>query len=222
MPDEQNQNTDTPTQTAAPATQPSNGQPQITPEIQAIIDQRAAEAAQQAKNAAWAEARRTFEAKQKQSGGGNGNPSTPSNGSPATPAPDPFAILKLRDDFDDATSELTLSGDQKRFLRNLVMEKRPEDVAEYVTSFVKAWGTGKAATPATPAPENPAPKTPTQGPPVTGSGAPASPNVVTDDTPILRMSESDRIALRRRIGDAAYVERMRKEFRQNNVRVRFR
>lgn len=214
MADEQNpNNTDTTTQPAAPATQPAaTSTPAFT---QADIDA----AREQAKNAAWAEARRTFEKKQQASGG---TQATPSNTAQTAPV-DPLAILKLRDDFDDATSDLTLNSDQKKFLRNLVMEKRPDNVGEYVTSFVKAWGASKPATPATPAPETPAPKTTPQGPPVTGSGAPANPtHTVTEDTPILRMSDSDKIALRRKIGDVAFVERMRKEFKDGNVRVKFK
>jgi hypothetical protein len=220
MADEQNPNTDTTNTQAAPAQQPGTGSPQITPEIQAMIDAAKAEAAQQAKNAAWAEARRTFEAKQKQSGAQAPQTQAPKADAPASSGQDAMALIKLRDDFDDAVGDLSLTGAQKKFLRDMVMEKRPDDVGGYVSNFVQlsGWKAAGSSNPATPAPESPAPKT-HSGPPVTGSGAPANPtNVVTDDTPILRLSEDARKALLNRIGPAAYVERMRKEFR--TVRVR--
>jgi hypothetical protein len=219
MADEQNPNNDMTATQAAPAPQPGNGSPQITPEIQALIDAAKAEAAQQAKNAAWAEARRTFEAKQKPSGAQPPQQQATKD-TAAGNGQDALAIIKLRDDFDDAVGDLSLTGAQKKFLREMVMEKRPDDVSGYVSNFVQlsGWKAGTATTPATPASAPAAPQAP-QGPPVTGSGAPANPtNVVTDDTPILRLSNEAREALRRRIGDAAYVDRMRKEFR--TVRVK--
>lgn len=224
MADEQTPNTDTTAQPAAPATQPSAGAPQITPEIQALIDKAASEAAQQAKNAAWAEARRTFEAKSKTANGGQPpqppKPEPPPNGN----GQDALALIALRDAFDDATSDLTLTGAQKKFVRELVMKERPSDVADYVSNFVtmSGWNSkpvpaGPAAAPA-PAPTTTAAAAPTV--PVTSRATAPAPSGPTDDTPILSMSDADRKALIAKIGDIKYAERVLKEVARDNVRVR--
>lgn len=204
---------------AAPVTPPANpGTPSITPEVQALIDQARADERTKTSNSVWKQAREKYE-----KGNGGQPPPTQQQQPPKTEnpsnGPDALTILKLRDDFDDAIGDLSLSGAQKKFLRDMVMEKRPGDVGGFVSSFVEmsGWKAGGSSNPATPAPATPAPKAP-QGPPVTGSGAPANPTVTTDDTPLLKMSNEARESLRRRIGDVEYVKRMRTEFR--TVRVR--
>lgn len=206
---------------AAPAPQPAaNGAPAITPEIQALIDQARQDAATKAHNAAWKQARETF-AKQKPSAQ---QPARTED--PPAPAPtDALAIIKLRDDFDDAIGDLTLTGSQKKLLRETVMEKRPGDVAGYVRTFAEMAGWVKQPQPVNPTAAQPAqPSQPANpsAPPVTGNGAPSNPTRVTDDTPILRMSTADQIALRKQIGDRAFSERMMKEFREHGTRVRLR
>lgn len=141
-------------------------------------------------------------------------------------ASDALAIIQLRDDFDDAISELTLDGGQRKFLRGLVMEKRPTDVAQFVTETVSMLGLGKkpAATPAAPAngqtpPQTVNPATAPSGPPVTSRSAPPPSSAPTDDTPILSMSEVDREATRVKLGDLKFAERLMKELARDNVRV---
>lgn len=226
MDPESNPNTDTAHSPAAPAPQPSNGSPQVTPEIQALIDAAKAEAAQQAKNAAWAEARRAFEGKSK-ANGGQQQPAHPSTQTqqPAGNGADPAQVYMRLRTFDRAVDKYGLTDSARAILEGDFNAANPQDPAAWVSQRAEAfgWKAAGAATPATPAPDVPAPKTAPQGPPVTGSGAPANPNTtITDDTPILRMSDADKVALRRRIGDVAFVERMRKEFKENNVRVKFR
>jgi hypothetical protein len=130
------------------------------------------------------------------------------------------------DAFNDALSEFPFDKEQRRVVRDAARRENPADMDSFVANWGRMFGKapGQTAAPptTTPAAATTAPKTTPQAPPVTGAGAPAnSTTVVTDDTPILRMSEADRIALRRRIGDGPYVDRMRKEFRQGNVRVKF-
>jgi hypothetical protein len=141
----------------------------------------------------------------------------PQNTQPASvPAPAAYDAEALG----DALAEFQFDKEQRAEIRAAARRDGISDVDAFVAKWARMFGKqpGSAATPATPAPESPAPKT-HSGPPVTGSGAPANPtNVVTDDTPILRLSEDARKALLNRIGPAAYVERMRKEFR--TVRVR--
>lgn len=219
MADEAPPNTDTTTQTAAATQSPSATSSGFS---QADIDA----AAQRAHNAAWAEARRKYEA-----------PKTPSGGQPPATKQDTVTtqqpqavdvraeVARIRS-FERAAGGFGLSPAALELLEQDFNTANPQDPAAWVTQRATAFGWKQAgsATPATAtsATETPAPKITPHGPPVTGSGAPAnSTTVVTDDTPILRMSEADRIALRKRIGDGPYVDRMRKEFRQGNVRVKF-
>lgn len=212
-------------QPPAPAPQANgNGAPAITPDVQALIDAAARDAATKAHNAAWKQAREKYE-KPPANGGQPPKPSEPAQPPPNGNAADAFAsLIQLRDDFDDAVGELALESGQKKFLRNLVMEKRPSDVAQFVTETVSLLGLGKKPTPAAPAPgQQPAqsaqPAVP-NGPPITSRAAPPPAGAPTDDTPIMSMSEADRKALIAKIGDVKYAERMLKEMARDNVRVR--
>lgn len=198
----------TPPAPATPASPPTFTAEQLT-----YIEGEKAKAA----NAAAAAARRAEQGKKP--AGGEPAPQ-PRTESPA-PASDAIAILKLRDDFDDAISDLTLTGAQKKFMREHIMEKRPADVAGYVRTFADTLGLGKSTTPA-PAATTAAPTSAPQGAPVTSTAAPANPTTVTDDTPLLRLSDGDRQALLKRIGIKAYTDRMFSEFRANGTRVSFR
>lgn len=197
----------------------------ITPEIQAAIDAAARDAATKAHNAAWKQAREKYE---KPANGGHQQPPTPPKQDPPPNGngQDALAIIALRDAFDDAISDLSLSGAQKKFVRELVMKERPSDVADYVSNFVTLSGWNNKPTPAAPAtgsqPAQPANPASPAGPPVTSRGAPPPAGTPTDDTPILSLSESDRKALIAKIGDVKYAERMLKEMARDNVRVRSR
>lgn len=194
--------------------------PQFTPDQLAWIEGEKTRAS----NAAAAAARRAEQSRH----GNRGEPQQqpqPSNQAqqPQGNAADPAQVYMRLRTFDRAADKYGLSDAARAILEGDFNTANPQDPVGWVTQRAEAFGWKAAgpATPATPAPETPAAKTAPQGAPVTSSGAPANPTTVTDDTPILRMTEGDRIALRRRIGDAAYVERMRKEFREGNVRVRF-
>jgi hypothetical protein len=218
MADELTPNIDTPTTQAAPATQPTA--PATLALTQADVDA----AVQRAKDATWAEARRTFEGKQKQSGGGQ--PQQPKNEQPATPTPtvDVRAEINRIRAFERAAGVYGLSSDALGILEDDFNSANPQDPAAWVAKRASAFGwkpAGGGTNPATPAPA-PAPQVTSTGAPVSGGGAPSNPTKVTDDTPILRMSDEDREALRRRIGDFAYVDRMKKEFREHGTRVSFR
>lgn len=196
--------------------------PQFTPDQLAWIEAEKTRAS----NAAAAAARKAEQARLGRRGGEqDAQPPAPSNPQqPSGAASDPAQVYMRLRTFDRAVDKYDLPSSARDIIEADFNKASPQDPAEWVQQRAEAfgWKTRGSSNPATPAPETPAPKITPQGAPVTGTGAPANPTtVVTDDTPILRMTDSDRIALRRRIGDADYVERMRKEFRQNNVRVRF-
>ena len=147
----------TPPLPVAPAPQPAA--PTFT---QSDLDRVRAEAARQAHDAAWAEARKRYSSKPAPSAAEAPQPRTEPTPEPSAPQPDPLAILKLRDDFDDATADLQLAATQRRFLRERVMAERPSDVAAYVRGFVDVWGSKPAAPAATTNVTNPAPTTSAQ------------------------------------------------------------
>lgn len=224
MPDDPN-TPPMPPQPAAPAPQPDGtGTPAITPEIQALIDARAQDAATKAHNAAWKQAREKYE---KPASGGQQPPPPKPNEQPAHPPQNVAEVVRAETNrirsFERAVGQYGLDDNAIAMLEEDLNAANPSDPAEWVHKRAKAfgWKAGGSPTPATPAPANtPAPQTAPKGAPVTGGGAPANPTTITDDTPILRMSDADRIALANRIGVVAYVDRMRKEFK--NVRVRFK
>jgi len=142
---------------------------------------------------------------------------------PTAPSADPLAIIKLRDDFDDATADLNLPAAQRKFLREQVMTNRPADVAGYVRQFVDVWRPANASnvTP-NPAPASPPAVAPPS--PMPGGTPPAAP-VVTNDTPVLAIlrsdpSQVDRLAAD--LGPAKFADRVLAEFRKAGVRVRVR
>jgi hypothetical protein len=223
MSDDPNNSTPDNTQ-AALAPQPGNGTPSITPDVQALIEQARAEAAKQATDAAWKQARLKYE--KPASGGGQQPQTKPSD----THAPQPQTvdvraeINRIRS-FERAAGQYGLNGDALAVLEDDFNTANPSDPAEWVHRRAKAFGFkagGGASNPATPGTaETPAPtKITPQNPPVTGSGSPANPTTqLTSDTPILRMSDADRIAYARR-DPAGYVKRMREEFKTTRVRFR--
>lgn len=194
---------------AAPAPQPAA--PTITPEVQALIEA----AKSSAYNAGAKDARLALEAKFK-------SPPSAPPAAPPQPAPAPvdaLAILKLRDDFDDATADLGLPSVQKKFLREQVMATRPPDVSAFVRSFVDVWG---------PKPAAPAASTVTLNQPVTTPVTPHAPPVVSrpaapalqpvaDDAPILSMTPDQRIELERRIGNKAFTDRLMRELPNTRI-----
>lgn len=211
--------TETTTTTQAAETQPPNGQ-QTTGErtftqadVDRIVNERLARDRQRR-----AEPARTTSAQ------------TTTAPQASTQAPQSTTVTFDADTFNDVLSEFPFDREQRATIRDAARRENPTDIDGFVARWGRMFGKqpGRAAATTTTttqaaAETTTAPKTTPQGPPVTGSGAPANPtHVVTEDTPILRMSESDRVALLKRIGNAAYVERFRKELRSNNVRVKFR
>jgi hypothetical protein len=219
MADEQTPNTDTSTTTTAPATQsPAPTTPAFT---QADIDA----AAQRAANAAWAEARRTFEGKQKQTSGGQ--PQPPKNEQPAS-TPQPAAvdvraeIARIRS-FERAAGSYGLSADAIATLEEDFNAANPPDPTAWVQKRANAFGwkaAGAATQPPASTPVVPSPPAVPGTPPVTSRATPPPAGAPTDDTPIMSMSEGDRRALAAKIGDKAFAERHLKELVKGNTRIR--
>ena len=148
--------------TAEVADQPVTPPPALTAEaVQAMIEA----ATQRAFNSGAAAARREAEARQAKPKAETKTDTTPSADG------DTLSILALRDAFDDATGDLTLTAKQKKFLRDRVMKERPDDVAAFVGDAVEVMGVKTAQPPFTNAA---ATKDPTQKPTMPTTPAPAA------------------------------------------------
>ncbi|MBK7823411.1 MAG: hypothetical protein IPJ61_20710 [Tessaracoccus sp.] len=214
MPDDNATSDQTPPmQSAAPAPQPA---PAIT---QADLDRAVAAAAQKAHDAAWAESRRLRDAASKPPAAPAPQPRTDTT-EPQAHA-DPLAILKLRDDFDDATADLQLASPQRRFLREQVMATRPPDVAAFVRGFVDVWGSKPAAPAATTTNvTNPAPASPAH--PATAMLGTTPPVTVTSDTPLTSLGKTDLDAAIRRLGPHEFSKRWMSELASSGKRIPIR
>lgn len=201
---------------AAPAPQPSATS--ITPDIQAMIDA----AKQQAYNAGAAEVRRAFEAKGKPNGG-NERPAATSAASPHVDVSQEIARHRA---FDRAVGKYDLSDKALGIIEAEFAAAKPSDPTAWFSERAEAFSFkrhGQSAASVTPPPATaPAAAPQPSGPPVTSNGAPSSPTAITDDTPILRLSPADQLALQKRIGVKAFTDRMTKEFREHGTRVRLR
>lgn len=225
MADDPNPNNPDTTTTAAAATQPAaTGAPAIT---QADLDA----AVKRATDAAWAEARRTFEARASKQSGQQPQPAQ-NNPAPAAPAAGTAPAVTIDSDaLNDALAEFPFDREQRGEIRTAARRENPPDMDAFVTKWARLFGKqkGGAQQPnpngngnGAPANGSPAPAQPpvASAAPVTSRGTPPASSGPTDDTPILSMSIPDREALRAKIGDVAYAERHLKELARHNVRIR--
>lgn len=126
-------NSNPPPDDATPTPAPSAGQPlTITPEIQALVEA----AARKAHDAAFAEARRVFQAQQ----GKKGNAA-----SAAAPEPTASPDFQWHNDLNDAMAELTLTRSQRRILRDAAVNARPGDLDAFVGQFCRDAGWARDA-----------------------------------------------------------------------------
>jgi hypothetical protein len=214
MPDEIN--APSPDQTMPPAA-PA---PQPVAYSQADVDRMLSEASRKAHDAAWAESRRR-EAATRQRPAAADAPQTRTDTTEPQAHADPLAILKLRDDFDDATADLQLASPQRRFLREQVMATRPPDVAAFVRGFVDVWGSKPAAPAATTTNvTNPAPASPAH--PATAMPGTTPPVTVTSDTPLTSLGKTDLDAAIRRLGPHEFSRRWMSELASSGKRIPIR
>lgn len=209
----------------APQQQPT-GAPLITPEIQALIDAKAQEAAKRAHDAAYAEARRTFEGKPPR---GQATPSArpeqspPDN--PRTPADDLQALLNRQRSFDRVVAKYDLPESALSILEADFATAKPDDPASWVTARAQAFGwkplgamsTNPANQPASgaPAPTH----APANGQPVTAGGAPPAQQPVRTDKMIHQLSPADQKELAARLGPIEFKNRLWSEMARVQVAI---
>lgn len=139
-------------------------------------------------------------------------------------ADDPSSLLALRDAFDDATSEMKLTKGQRSLLRESVMSKRiaPSDVDGYVQDYASraGWSATTQAQQPDHKPANTAPPQPQNAIPASDRGSPPPPKAPLAEADILKMSESDRLALVREKGIKWFAERARAQAKGRQVQWR--
>lgn len=201
-----------PASPAAPAEQPA-------PTVQTFTADQVAEreqaAARKAHDAAMAEARRVFEGKQK-----------PASTAQTTQAPPPAPTTATGSTraYERAIAAYDFPEEAMALLDEEFDRVKPADPRAFVEQRATAFRVPKrGATPttatSTPATALSAPVVAPAGQPVTSNGAPTSSTTVTADTPLIQMSEADRVAFIRQHGDVAYTDRFKREARERNARV---
>lgn len=208
----------TPPAPPAPATPAA---PVITPEIQAAIDR----AAQAAHNAAWKQARETFESKQKQPPA----PAKPEAANGQQPqAPDVRSEIARHTAFTRAVGKYDLTDEAFEIVQEEFARSNADDVSSWVAKRASAFSwkpLGQPSTPAAPSPAPsgapaPAPTAATPPPPMNGTAPPA--RVVTADTHILDMPIPDREKLLDQLGPSKYAARLEAEFKTDTRRFSLR
>src|SRR5262245_33400308 len=120
-----------------------------------------------------------------------------------------------------------LSDDQAAIMRRLFKADAPEDVGAWVKQtraslgFNGAGGVGTPSTPAAPAAAAGAAAGGAGAPPKSDRGG-QSGTVLTDDTPVIDMSDADREAWIKKNGFAKYYHRVQSELRGRKLRVQAR
>ena len=202
---------------AALAEQPASVAPTFTA---AQVADRERVAAQRAHDAAMAESRRIFEGKQR--------PSTPATtqqpATPTAPSADDFGRVRA---YERSLGRYDFTDDALAMLDERFASEKPADVAAFVTRMATAFRVpprGGTTTPTTitPATQAPAPvANAANASPVTGTAAPSNPTtVITDDTPLINLSETQRQDWIKQHGWLKYTDRMRDESMRGGTRLR--
>lgn len=157
-------------------------------------------------------------------GKGSGSKPTP-DPTPPQPQPDPTPGLTREDIRSVVASERAIQsamasaglseGARGRMLRAFEAES-PKDPAAWAKEYLSDFGLGDKTEGAT---GTPAPTT-AQGAAVTNTGAPAQPTTVNEDTPLWRLSESDRAALIAQKGRHWFRQKYREQLKNTKVQVR--
>lgn len=201
---------------AATAQQPS-ANPLDLPEVRAAIASASSAAAEQARNATWKQARETLGKKTS----GPAPTTEPQPAPTATAAPTTSLDIARVVMFTSAATQLGIPAKGVEMLLARLDTERPADVSAWVTEQARDFGWSKPATPtSTPPAATAAPAQAPAGAPVTSNGAPSSTATVTDDVPLMQRSASDIDAYRKQHGIVALTDRLLREARDHNGRLR--
>ena len=155
-------------------------------------------------------------------------PATDSVAPSGTPAPAPSvvdveALLERRENFAHALGKFDVPESAIPRARKAFTSEKPDDVNGWVATFASEMGWKQRNAPAPASAGSPAATTATATtitPHVTERPGPPAAHVVTDDTPLRSMSESDREAYRRKVGDIKFADRYLEELKGVRVKTR--
>ena len=187
---------------------------------------KAQEAAKRAHDAAYAEARRTFEGKPPR-----GQATQPARTEPATtetqrtPVEDLQALLSRQRSFDRVVAKFDLSESALAIVEQDFATAKPDDVTGWLTQRANAFGWKPigATTPNNQTPggaltaPNQAPAA--NGPPVTAGGAPPTQQPVRTDRKLHELSPADQREYAARVGPIEFKNRLWKEMALVQVQV---
>lgn len=206
---------------AAPAEQPAAPAPMFTAE-QVVERERAA--AQKAHDAAMAEARRLFEGKQRATSQPPPAQQQPAQ-QPAAPAPAATSALDIARvvQFTTEAAQHGIPAKGIELLASRLDVERPTDVRAWVAEQADAYGWRKPTPTTTTATAPAATVTPAaaNAQPVTGTAAPSNPTtVVTEDTPLINLTEQQRQDWIKQHGWMKYTERFTREAVRDQTKFR--
>ncbi len=127
-----------------------------------------------------------------------------------------IAVLESQLAFRDAISEsdVKLNATQRKVLQREFIAERPENAAEWARQTIADLGIGTA--PAQPQTQSEPPATP----PANQPGPPPPSNQFHEDTPLWRLSDTDRAALVQKIGNHRYRDKLKEQMRGVRVKIR--
>lgn len=177
----------------------------------------AEQAAQAARNSAYAEARRTF------TGKGSKTKDEPSQ-DPSAPQPlDASEERRILRDFDRHAAKRgladKLSPTQWQRAEKALLAERPDDVSSWFDDYFTGFGGSPAAAPAAqPTTTQPAPKPePIAQHPVSNRGAPQATQTPIDELDLPTASDADRQAFIKQHGPRAYWQKLQKQLKGRQV-----
>ena len=150
--------------------------------------------------------------------------------STATSAEDPQRIIEQARAFDRATRRLDISDAALDRMERAFRAESPDNPAEWVKQYLADFGLDKQQqTAATSATTTTAAWAAAAGAAASGTGAPTKSDrggqagtVLTDDTPVIDMSDADREAWIKKNGVAAYYRRAQQELKGRKLRIEAR
>ena len=173
-------------------------------------------------DAAYAEARRSFEGKSKPSTAPVTQPAQQPVAQSAPSGMTPQDFLRIAG-FTAAAQEHGIPARGVEMLLGDFMTAKPTDARAWVAEQATAFGWSRPTTPTSTNPASAAaPAQAAANPPVTGNAAPSSAGRVTDDVPLIDRSPSDQDAFLRQHGFVKYTDRLLDESRANGTRLKLR
>jgi hypothetical protein len=144
----------------------------------------------------------------------DGKPPAGSPPASSLTADDVDRMMARRDALHGAIAGAKLPDGARQRMLDAFAREKPDDVGGWAKKFLTDFGFGTSAptTGSSPAPQG--------GLPSSNLGSPANPTVPTEDTPLWRLSETDRAALLKQKGGAWFRQKYYADLRGTTVKAR--